>query len=168
MDARVENQEQVAQPIHGWLGNDRNTLLVVVTLITAVTFQAGLSPAGGFWQDDTKDHSAGNAIMADKHPTMYWFFRTTNWLGFYVSVLLILWIMVGVDPQSKRIWLGFVFCISVLVLNFLCSIPNYSITIACVTWVLLGLSAYATIFNDLKRHEQHQEMLQPAAAGMNK
>ncbi|KAJ6777118.1 hypothetical protein OIU74_001158 [Salix koriyanagi] len=34
---------------------DRNTLLVVTTLIVAVTFQAALNPPGGVWQDDKYD-----------------------------------------------------------------------------------------------------------------
>ncbi|KAJ6400279.1 hypothetical protein OIU84_015850 [Salix udensis] len=41
----------------------RNVLLVVVSLIAAVTFQAGVNPPGGVWQDG--DH-AGRAIYASQ------------------------------------------------------------------------------------------------------
>ncbi|KAJ6722623.1 hypothetical protein OIU74_007258 [Salix koriyanagi] len=41
----------------------RNVWLVVVSLIAAVTFQAGVNPPGGVWQDG--DH-AGRAIYASQ------------------------------------------------------------------------------------------------------
>ncbi|XP_040997853.1 uncharacterized protein LOC121243852 [Juglans microcarpa x Juglans regia] len=34
----------------------RNALLVVLALIAAATFQAGLNPPGGVWQDTKNDH----------------------------------------------------------------------------------------------------------------
>ncbi|KAK1288559.1 hypothetical protein QJS10_CPB19g00275 [Acorus calamus] len=93
--ARVKSGEHAAQQPQGWLGNDKSTLLVVVTLITAITFQAGFSPPppGGFWQEDKGENQAGKAIMRTKHKDAYILFRITNILGFYCSVLLILWIL---------------------------------------------------------------------------
>ncbi|KAL5795098.1 hypothetical protein ACOSP7_003692 [Xanthoceras sorbifolium] len=35
----------------------RNNMLVVATLIVAVTFQTGINPPGGAWQDTRKGHS---------------------------------------------------------------------------------------------------------------
>ncbi|KAJ0113254.1 hypothetical protein Patl1_00082 [Pistacia atlantica] len=42
----------------------RNVILIVVTLIAAVTFQAGVNPPGGVWQDDKSGHVPGRAIYA--------------------------------------------------------------------------------------------------------
>ena len=62
---------------NNWAGNDANTLLVVATLITTLTYQLGCSVPGGYWQDtlaaDGKQqpHEAGDPIMRDKHPQRY-------------------------------------------------------------------------------------------------
>nr|TKR75019.1 hypothetical protein D5086_0000289690 [Populus alba] len=66
----------------------RNALLVIATLIAAVTFQAGVNPSGGLWQDDNvqEHHAAGRAIYASqKHP--YYVFLMSNTLAFSASLL---------------------------------------------------------------------------------
>ncbi|XP_024983542.1 ankyrin repeat-containing protein BDA1-like [Cynara cardunculus var. scolymus] len=84
----------------------RNTLLVIVILITAATYQPALSPPGGTWQDDytllagnsteknnsstpTKSHTAGEAIMVTHNPTAYTIFLCANSVGFYMSLYMI-------------------------------------------------------------------------------
>jgi hypothetical protein len=64
-----------------WVGNDANTLLVVATLITTLTYQLGTSIPGGYWQQDTTAASrdgkqqvtyrAGDPIMRDLHLPRY-------------------------------------------------------------------------------------------------
>ncbi|XVE76828.1 hypothetical protein DITRI_Ditri13aG0011600 [Diplodiscus trichospermus] len=69
----------------------RNVLLVVATVIAAVTFQAGVNPPSGVW-DDNKDgpdgHAAGQAIYASQ-PGAYYVFLIANTLAFSSSILVI-------------------------------------------------------------------------------
>ncbi|CAH8383432.1 unnamed protein product [Eruca vesicaria subsp. sativa] len=74
----------------------RNAILVVAVLIATATYQTGLSPPGGFWQDDSSipedDHSAGQM-------TMYWnnaiMFYVLNGIAFFSSVHVITSLIVG-------------------------------------------------------------------------
>jgi hypothetical protein len=71
------NQQHLgAQGPTTWVGNDANTLLVVATLITTLTYQLGTNIPGGYWQDTkTQDgrelYLAGDPIMRDLHRPRY-------------------------------------------------------------------------------------------------
>lgn len=66
----------------------RNVILVVVTLIAAVTFQAGVNIPGGVWQDKDDGHAPGWAIFASrKRP--YHVFLISNSIALSTSILVI-------------------------------------------------------------------------------
>ncbi|KAH7571131.1 hypothetical protein ACOSP7_019771 [Xanthoceras sorbifolium] len=87
----------------------RNIVLVVAVLIATATYQAGLSPPGGYWQDDFNPqannsatasvgprhqvpHRAGQMIMG---PFNLFNFFTLNSAAFYASVWTILILITG-------------------------------------------------------------------------
>ncbi|KAG4922572.1 hypothetical protein JHK82_051543 [Glycine max] len=67
----------------------RNILLIIFTLVAAVTFQAGVNPPGGVWQEDKDGHDAGRAIYASDTQA-YYVFLIFNTLAFSNSILVIL------------------------------------------------------------------------------
>ncbi|KAK6915426.1 PGG domain [Dillenia turbinata] len=84
----------------------RNVLLVVAALIAAATFQAGLNPPGGAWQDEAADgsHEAGKSIFGS-HKVLYTVFIFCNTLAFSSSVNIITYLAVGC-PFSEEVLLA--------------------------------------------------------------
>ncbi|KAG6624595.1 hypothetical protein I3843_16G041600 [Carya illinoinensis] len=102
-----------AQPImrpiqpHQMSGDVRNALLVVMALIAAATFQAGLNPPGGVWQDTKNDHwvnhEAGTAILGS-YPQKCRDFFLFNTLAFAWSIYVIMYLIYRF-PLYIEIWI---------------------------------------------------------------
>ncbi|XP_066338436.1 uncharacterized protein [Miscanthus floridulus] len=70
-------------------------LLLLATLVVAVTYVAGLNLPGGVWQDDTKDgHLAGDLILLDTHYGRYLTFYYCNATAFAASVVVCLLLLI--------------------------------------------------------------------------
>ncbi|KAI8572464.1 hypothetical protein RHMOL_Rhmol01G0200900 [Rhododendron molle] len=67
-------------------GDARNVLLIIAALIAAVTFQAGVPPPGGVWQEGRR---AGKATYAADKEAFY-VFLISNTLALSSSVLVII------------------------------------------------------------------------------
>ncbi|XXG56384.1 hypothetical protein AAC387_Pa03g3802 [Persea americana] len=71
----------------------QQTLMVVAALIVTITFQAGLNPPGGVWQDSNgkgqTSYKPGKAIQSEKAPCLFAFFMVSDALAFIVSLVLI-------------------------------------------------------------------------------
>ncbi|KAK9144721.1 hypothetical protein Sjap_004624 [Stephania japonica] len=81
----------------------RSDLLIITVLIATATFQAGMSPPGGFWQDNnlpvssndtnsttaTKPHVAGTSILGTKNVVQYGLILFFNSTGFYMSLFIL-------------------------------------------------------------------------------
>ncbi|BAS71383.1 Os01g0254850, partial [Oryza sativa Japonica Group] len=114
----------------GFGANKNDTLLVVATLITALTYQLGTNIPGGYWQDD----GAGDPIMRDKHRRRYWLFMAASWAGFGSSMLLTLALLTGVPPRSRAVQWPFLVSYSSLVLTFVTSQSGTSLAMDVLIW----------------------------------
>lgn len=72
-------------------------LLLLATLVVAVTYVAGLNLPGGVWQDDdTEDghHLAGDLILLDTHYVRYLTFYYCNATAFAASIVVCLLLLI--------------------------------------------------------------------------
>ncbi|CAL5065721.1 unnamed protein product [Urochloa decumbens] len=67
----------------------RSLVLLLGTLATSVTYQAGLDPPGGVWQDDGDGHMAGDPILLTTNPRRYKAFYYCNSTAFMASLAAI-------------------------------------------------------------------------------
>lgn len=74
----------------GRLTKKRDVLLLLSVLGATLAYQAGLTPPGGFWEEDDKSgHRAGFPVLLDKYPIRYKIFYYFNAASFMASVALI-------------------------------------------------------------------------------
>ena len=78
----------------------RKRLLLFAILAATITYQAGLTPPGGFLlQDDTLGHHAGDPILLHNYPVRYHAFFYCNSVSFMLSIALIILL---VNPNLYR------------------------------------------------------------------
>ncbi|KAG8375712.1 hypothetical protein BUALT_Bualt10G0129000 [Buddleja alternifolia] len=116
-----------------WLTKKGDAIMVVAVLIATVAYQAGVSPAGGIWQENLTQYShvrAGEAVMAYTHPEAYENFMRSNTIGFVSSVTTILFLMSGL-PFRRRLFMWILIIIMWLTVTSLT--VSYAISIVVVT-----------------------------------
>ncbi|KAL6653702.1 hypothetical protein ACP70R_008626 [Stipagrostis hirtigluma subsp. patula] len=83
----AENARQ--EIINESMDKARSLVLLLATLATSVTYQAGLVPPGDVWQDDGDGHLAGDPILLTTHPRRYKTFYYCNSTAFMASLAAI-------------------------------------------------------------------------------
>ncbi|KAK3189305.1 hypothetical protein Dsin_028866 [Dipteronia sinensis] len=132
----------------------RNIVLVVAVLIATATYQAGLSPPGGYWQDDhfnvqpsmiindttTSDvnqwqqepHRARQMIMT---PKFLFYFFTLNSLAFFASVWMILVLIPGL-PHTKILSISTSFLLYAYYASIASTLPEHYSPVSTVLGAL--------------------------------
>ncbi|TVU05480.1 hypothetical protein EJB05_48646, partial [Eragrostis curvula] len=81
--------EKPQVPASRALEKARSLVLLLATLAAAITYQAGLSPPGGLWQDAGAGYKAGDPILLTTNPRRYKAFYYCNSVAFVASVVVI-------------------------------------------------------------------------------
>jgi uncharacterized membrane protein YfcA len=83
-DDAVENEDEEKD-----LEKRRKFLMLLAILAASITYQAGISPPGGFWSDNN-GHQAGDPVFHDEFPTRYRVFFYFNATAFMASLVVIM------------------------------------------------------------------------------
>ncbi|KAF8085130.1 hypothetical protein N665_0679s0006 [Sinapis alba] len=136
----------------------RDAILVVAILIVTATYQAGLSPPGGFWQDTTSNHFAGEMTMGSRTAL---FFMVINMFAFLSSLYVIIVLIIGL-PMWKLIY-GSVAGIGIVMFaSYLVIFPSPDVSLSKLVFIfslplMIGTMLFATymafIVDKSRRHQ---------------
>lgn len=101
MFEHAEEEEEVAA--ERTLKKKRKHLLLLAILAASITYQAGMSPPGGFWQESKPgSHVAGDPVLNDNYRRRYLAFFYCNATAFVASLAIIM-LLVNRKPSTRGI-----------------------------------------------------------------
>ncbi|CAL5359168.1 unnamed protein product [Camellia sinensis] len=131
-----------------WLAKKMDALMVVASLLTTIAFQAGVSPPGGVWQNDSPEgsldpHRTGEAVAAYTYPESYQFYLRANMISFVASLSTILLLISGLPLKRKNFMriLMMIMCLSITSIAF-----SYAFSLVAVTPKTHRVTLHRTLY----------------------
>nr|XP_015616165.1 uncharacterized protein LOC107276019 [Oryza sativa Japonica Group]ABA92098.1 expressed protein [Oryza sativa Japonica Group] len=153
------------------LEEHREVLLLLTVLAATLTYQAGLTPPGGFWENDEKfGYHAGFPVLLNKDPCRYKAFFYCNAASFMASVALIVLLMnknlyrPGIRSYALIICMvaGMFGVLGAYAAGSSIYLRTFIIVLVLVLVVFVGVICLAiNHFRELKKNTQQQQQQQP-------
>ncbi|GMH07232.1 hypothetical protein Nepgr_009072 [Nepenthes gracilis] len=114
LDGFLSKQEEwhKQQERNGRMESHRNAVMIVASLVAAMTFQAGTNPPVGFWQKNsnssdtsTNSYIAGQSKQTYNFPGLYKIMVYSNATAFFTSAYVFLLLLSGL-PLNNRLCTG--------------------------------------------------------------
>ncbi|VAH84782.1 unnamed protein product [Triticum turgidum subsp. durum] len=131
--------------------NLREYLMPIGVLAASVTYQTGLKPPGGLWQDNNNGHTAGNSILHDTDRGRYRAFFYSNSTSFMASIVVIVLLLPwkGLNLPLGRMYAAILLDMLGLLVAYAAGSTREwetsSLVIALVVPVLAYIAAYAAV-----------------------
>ncbi|KAI8570483.1 hypothetical protein RHMOL_Rhmol01G0037700 [Rhododendron molle] len=117
-----------------WQKKKKSTLMIVSSLMATMTFQVGVNPPGGIWQDSSESHIAGTAIIAstrvaDSFPVLM-YFNTVAFLLCLTTIFDLIVVLPADKQDSKFAQSGFLrFWFSWLTITTMVFVYTFSVVV---------------------------------------
>ncbi|KAI4975541.1 hypothetical protein ZWY2020_049148 [Hordeum vulgare] len=148
-NAPVEPQQPAGADEAELLWKLRKYLVLMAILVAAITFQAGLAPPGGVWQESKKGRVASDIVMRYSYPRRYHVFFYCNTTAFGASLMVLILLLVR-KVSRNPVWLRVLQF--AMILGLLGLMGAYAagscreVMTSVYIWVLLvGIFAYVTL-----------------------
>ncbi|CAD6225540.1 unnamed protein product [Miscanthus lutarioriparius] len=89
-DSRSGTQQDGQEETSLVTAKSRELVMLLATLAATITYQAGLDPPGGLWQDDRDGHKSGESVLLTTNPARYMVFFYSNSAAFVASLVVIM------------------------------------------------------------------------------
>ncbi|TVU03309.1 hypothetical protein EJB05_51156, partial [Eragrostis curvula] len=142
----------------------RKYLMLLAILAAAITYQAGLAPPGGFWQDNQNGHIAGDIVLRVSYPKRYHVFFYCNTTAFGASLIVLILLLIR-KLSRNAVWLrSLQFAMLLGLLGLMGAYAAGScreLRTSVYIWVLLvGIFAYVTFHVVFFKHVAPQWLKQ--------
>ncbi|CAL4994483.1 unnamed protein product [Urochloa decumbens] len=99
---KKREDEEVTKKKKKRIHANRKYLMLLGILVASVTYQAGLGPPGGTWQNSGEGREAGDPVLHDNRRPRYLGFFYSNSTSFMASIVVILLLLVPQKLYEKQ------------------------------------------------------------------
>ncbi|XP_047095785.1 uncharacterized protein LOC124708137 [Lolium rigidum] len=146
----------------------RYFVMVLASLAVSITYQAGLDPPGGLWQDSRAGHKIGYPVLRTTHPTRYMVFFYSNSAAFVTSLVVVIMVQCRYLVKRRALLAAMVLDLIGLVIAYIAGSTREVFTSACVA-AMGGLVLSCTVIHiALGGEEEKVDLPVSAAQGRSK